>query len=79
MTHEPKNPFCDVCNRVKAQRAPLSKGTLDLGMVQAWISTLVAEQGDDIFRMKGVLSIAHSNQRFVFHGVHMLVSGIVPF
>jgi len=31
MTHEPKKPFCSVCNRAKTQRKPKVKGTLKLG------------------------------------------------
>ena len=33
------------------------------------------EKGQDIFRMKGVLSIAGVAERFVFQGVHMLFDG----
>jgi G3E family GTPase len=33
------------------------------------------ERGPDIFRMKGVLSIAGDDRRFVFQGVHMLFDG----
>jgi len=32
-------------------------------------------QGPDIFRMKGVLSIKGDSRRFVFQGVHMLFDG----
>ena len=31
--------------------------------------------GQDIFRMKGVLSIKGDERRFVFQGVHMLFDG----
>ena len=43
--------------------------------LNAWMSRLLREQGNDIFRMKGILSIAGSDQRFVFQGVHMLFDG----
>jgi hypothetical protein len=33
------------------------------------------EQGEDMYRMKGVLAIAHAKQRFVYHAVHMILSG----
>jgi len=50
-------------------------GELDLDMVQSWISTLLQERGTDIYRMKGVLSIAHANERFVYQAVHMIFNG----
>ena len=53
----------------------VKKGELDLRRVQEWIGTLLEEHGDDIYRMKGVLAIAHAKQRFVFHAVHMLMDG----
>ena len=31
--------------------------------------------GEDIFRMKGVLAVAHAHQKFVYHSVHMTFSG----
>jgi G3E family GTPase len=40
-----------------------------------WFRNLLANDGVDIFRMKGVLSIEKSPRRFVFQGVHMLFDG----
>ena len=51
------------------------KGELDLDLVQSWIGELLEARGDDIYRMKGVLAIAHASQRFVFHAVHMTIDG----
>ena len=50
-------------------------GDLDLKKLNAWLSTLLRTQGPDIYRMKGVLSIAGDPNRFVFQGVHMLFDG----
>ena len=50
-------------------------GVLDLELVQTWISTLLEQSGEEIFRMKGVLSIAHAPCRFVYHAVHMIFNG----
>ncbi|NJM08510.1 GTP-binding protein [Candidatus Gracilibacteria bacterium] len=50
-------------------------GDLDAQRLNAWLSRLLREQGTDIFRMKGVLSIAGDPRRFVFQGVHMLFDG----
>lgn len=40
-----------------------------------WLSNLLGEKGQDIFRMKGVLAIKGQPQRFVFQGVHMMFEG----
>lgn len=50
-------------------------GDLDLKKFQDWLRDLLANQGPDIFRMKGVLSFAGSEERYVFQGVHMLFDG----
>mmetsp|Transcript_8500 Transcript_8500/g.24383 ORF Transcript_8500/g.24383 Transcript_8500/m.24383 type:complete len:422 (+) Transcript_8500:58-1323(+) len=50
-------------------------GELDIDLLQEWIGNLLAKSGNDIFRMKGVLAIAHSELRFVYQGVHMLFAG----
>ncbi|HEY3822283.1 MAG TPA: GTP-binding protein [Polyangiaceae bacterium] len=52
-----------------------AKGALDEKRLNTWLSTLLREQGADIFRMKGILDIAGQEQRFVFQGVHMLFDG----
>lgn len=38
-----------------------------------WLSALLQERGADLFRSKGILSIAGSDDRHVFQGVHMLL------
>lgn len=50
-------------------------GDLDLKKLNNWLGALLRTQGPDIFRMKGVLSIADNPDRFVFQGVHMLFDG----
>ena len=50
-------------------------GELDLDETQKWISNLLWEKGAAIFRMKGVLSIAHSEEKFVYQAVHMIFKG----
>ena len=47
-------------------------GDLDLKEFNDWLQELLSKQGQDIFRMKGFLSIADNPRRFVFQGVHML-------
>jgi len=50
-------------------------GEVDLDSIQEWISKILQERGADIFRMKGVLSIAHAQERFVYQAVHMIFNG----
>jgi G3E family GTPase len=46
---------------------------VDRDRVNEWLSQLLRDNGADIFRMKGILDVAGSDQRFVFQGVHMLL------
>ena len=50
-------------------------GEVDLDDAQKWIGNVLQTQGADIFRMKGVLCIANSEERFVYQGVHMIFTG----
>ena len=53
----------------------VKSGELDLSMVQAWIGEILNSSGNDVFRMKGILNLAHAEQRFIYHSVHMVFSG----
>ncbi|MCB1623503.1 MAG: GTP-binding protein, partial [Pseudomonadales bacterium] len=48
---------------------------LDANKLNDWLSYLLQSRGQDIFRMKGVLSIQGEERRYVFHGVHMMFDG----
>jgi G3E family GTPase len=48
---------------------------LDPKKLNAWLGDLLQSKGADIFRMKGILNIRGSADRFVFQGVHMLFEG----
>ena len=50
-------------------------GDLDLKEFNGWLQELLSKQGQDIFRMKGVLSFDGQEERYVFQGVHMLFDG----
>jgi len=50
-------------------------GDLKQELLEAWLQVLITTQGEDIFRMKGVLSIKDHDERFIFQGVHMLFEG----
>jgi G3E family GTPase len=55
--------------------ALVAEGALDGDKLNDWLANLLQTQGPDIFRMKGILSIAGEDSRFVFQGVHMLFEG----
>lgn len=52
-----------------------ASGAIDGERLNGWLAHLLQTQGSDIFRMKGILSIAGEDRRFVFQGVHMLFDG----
>jgi G3E family GTPase len=41
----------------------------------AWLGELLRTEGQNIFRMKGILAVKGRAERFVFQGVHMLMDG----
>jgi len=46
---------------------------LDSRKFSAWIRELIRTRGTDIFRSKGILSLAGQERRYVFQGVHMVM------
>jgi G3E family GTPase len=40
--------------------------------LEHWVKALLAERGDDIFRMKGIVALAHEANRYVLQGVHRI-------
>ncbi len=40
-----------------------------------WVQDLVAVEGPNILRCKGILSFKDDPERFVFQGVHMILDG----
>lgn len=49
-------------------------GALQLHKLNTWLTILLRDHGVDIFRSKGILNIADSEARYVFQGVHMLLT-----
>ena len=47
-------------------------GELDGGRLNEWIGGLLRTKGNDIYSMKGVLSVRGAARRLVFQGIHML-------
>ncbi|BDA43962.1 COBW domain-containing protein 1 [Coccomyxa sp. Obi] len=50
------------------------EGECDGRRLNAWLSTLMMEQGVDLFRSKGIIAIHKSPERHFFQGVHMLLT-----
>jgi G3E family GTPase len=50
-------------------------GRVDVERLNRWLGWLLEERGADIFRMKGILDVEGSDERYVFQGVHMLFDG----
>ncbi|XP_052170091.1 uncharacterized protein LOC127786624 isoform X9 [Diospyros lotus] len=53
----------------------VSEGSLDLDEVDDWLERIIEEKGEDLYRMKGVLSVNGSNERYVFQGVQSMLDG----
>jgi G3E family GTPase len=48
---------------------------IDRERLMAWIGELLATQGQDLLRIKGILDFAGEDRRFAFQAVHMLADG----
>ncbi|KAK9849515.1 hypothetical protein WJX84_008057 [Apatococcus fuscideae] len=53
----------------------LVDGDLHLEAVNLWMGTLIDFCKEDLFRYKGILSIAGWEDKFIFQGVHMVFEG----
>jgi G3E family GTPase len=47
-------------------------GELDFDLLNGWVQSLLAANGQNIYRMKGILNVKGEQDRFVFQGVHMV-------
>jgi G3E family GTPase len=52
-----------------------TRGDLDGVKISQWFRELIAEFGEHIMRMKGILNLRNDPDQFVFQGVHMLFEG----
>ena len=50
-------------------------GPVDAQKVTRWLNALLASQGPDILRAKGILAVAGDERRLVFQAVHMILEG----
>ncbi|PPS44774.1 GTP-binding protein [Chroococcidiopsis sp. TS-821] len=50
-------------------------GIVDSDKFTNWLNQLTQTQGQNIFRLKGILNVDSEDRRFVFQGIHMLLDG----
>ena len=48
---------------------------MDPNKVTNWLNDLLARQGPDILRAKGILDVKGEDRRLVFQAVHMILEG----
>ena len=53
----------------------ISHTPMDGAKLSGWLTDLVAKQGRDILRAKGIIDVKGEDRRFVFQAVHMLLEG----
>jgi G3E family GTPase len=53
----------------------VSRTPVDQAKVGRWLADLVAKQGPDILRAKGIIDVAGEDRRLVFQAVHMQLEG----
>ena len=53
----------------------LRAGALDPQKFFPWVQNVTQEQGPDILRLKGILSLKDDPERYVVQGVHMIIEG----
>lgn len=51
------------------------KGNLGMLAINTVFDRLMTEQGEDLMRYKGIISIQGDEQKFIFQGIHMLFDG----
>ena len=45
-----------------------------INKVNTWLSSLLRDRGPDLYRSKGILAVEGSDHKFVFQGVHSLLT-----
>jgi hypothetical protein len=48
---------------------------VNYSLVSEWLGILLRTKGADIYRMKGILAISRTDEKFVYQGVHMIFNG----
>jgi G3E family GTPase len=74
--HEPGEPHADHehDSGIKSVSV-ISRTPMDRRKVAKWLTALVAQQGPDILRAKGIIDVKDNDRRLVFQAVHMILEG----
>lgn len=48
------------------------KGAMNQGKLRYWLSTLIFDRADFIYRMKGIINVSGSDEKLIFQSVHRL-------
>ena len=51
------------------------EGSVNMTLLQSWIQRLIGDDGANLYRYKGVISVRGMDQKFVFQGVGMMFDG----
>ena len=51
------------------------KGNMDFDKVSEWLNNIQSKIHENLYRMKGILSVEGYQEKFVFQGVHMQFEG----
>jgi G3E family GTPase len=51
------------------------EGSVNLTMLESWIQRLITDDGANLYRYKGIISVKGMEQKFIFQGVGMLFNG----
>jgi len=51
------------------------EGSVNLTMLESWIQRLITDDGANLYRYKGIISVQGMDQKFIFQGVGMLFNG----
>ena len=51
------------------------EGSVNLTMLENWIQRLITDDGANLYRYKGIVSVQGMDQKFIFQGVGMLFNG----
>uniref|UniRef100_A0A7S3E3Q6 CobW C-terminal domain-containing protein n=1 Tax=Chloropicon laureae TaxID=464258 RepID=A0A7S3E3Q6_9CHLO len=50
------------------------EGEMDIMMLNQWLGSFITTRGDDLYRSKGIFAIEGTDDKFVFQGVHMMMT-----
>ncbi|KAK6120477.1 hypothetical protein DH2020_045787 [Rehmannia glutinosa] len=64
-----------IVNKTDLVREPEVASLVERIKANIWLGTLLLERSEDIYRMKGLLSVHGMDERFVFQGVHDIFQG----